>query len=42
MRDFGDEVILTDHLSADDDIDAAVDDFCIDGEQGFGFASNFV
>ena len=42
MRDFGDKVVFTNHLPADDYINAAVDDFSIYVEQGFGFASDFI
>jgi hypothetical protein len=42
MRDFGDKVVFSNHLPADDDINAAVDDFSIDGEQGFGFTSKLI
>ena len=36
MRDFGDKVVFANHLPADDDINAAVDDCSIYDEQGLG------
>ena len=42
LRDFCDKVVFANHLPADDDVNAAVYDFGIKVEQGFGLTSNFI
>ena len=42
MRQFVNEMILSDHLATDDNIDAAINDFGMNGEDGFGLIGNFV
>jgi hypothetical protein len=37
-----DEMVFANHRPADNYIDAAVDDFRVDGEDGFGFVRDFV
>ena len=42
MRQFVNEMILSNHGAADDYINAAIYDFGMNGEDGFGFICNFV
>ena len=42
MRRFVNEMILSNHGAADDYINAAIYDFGMNGEDGFGFIFNFV
>ena len=37
-----DEVVRANYRPADNNIDAAIDNFCVDGEDGFGIVCNFV
>ena len=41
-RNFMDEMVFANHRPADNYIDAAVDDFRVDGEDGFRFIRDFV
>ena len=37
-----DEVVRANYRPADNNIDAAINNFCVDGEDGFGIVCNFV